>query len=108
MNRLLSRFVLIFAFCVLARKRRYLPLYIFSQRLEKELLYTCVDHLAVEVSDNSRDVKIQCRQRTEYSSSVVSVESDDFNTRTSFAPQYGNYMRFHHIPSLFHRHLLVS
>lgn len=65
---------------------------IFSQRIVEEFLYTCVDYLAVEVSYNSKDVRIQCSRLTEYSSSVVGVESDDFNTRTSFAQQHGNYM----------------
>ena len=56
------------------------------------MLYTCVDYLAVEVSYDTRDAKIQCSRLTEHSSSVVGVESNDFNTRTSFAQQYGKYV----------------
>ena len=64
----------------------------FYQRMEKELLYPCGNYLAVEVSHNSRDAKIQCSPRAEHPSSVVGVKSGDFNSRTSFAQQYGNYI----------------
>ena len=57
------------------------------------MLYTCVNYLAAEVSHNSRDAKIQCSRRAEHSSSFVGVKSGDFNSRTPFAQQYGNYIR---------------
>lgn len=60
--------------------------------MEEELLYPCVNYLAVEVSHNSRDAKIQCSPRAEHSSSLVGVKSSDFNSRTSFAQQYGNHI----------------
>ena len=67
--------------------------YIFSQRMVEDFAVHLYCYLAVEVSYDTRDAKIQCSRHTEHSSPVVSVESDDFNSRTSFAQQYGTYMR---------------